>query len=267
MQIIYRPGGPAAEYAELALNIYRGCTFGCRYCYGPRIMRKKPAEYFASPAPKSDISVRVTKDARALATAPERAGVLVSFIGDPYQDPGDMLTRRVLRTLRDHDLPFTVLTKAGMMATRDFDLFEGNPDASFGVTLTLHDAAMLAAWEPGAAGFDSRIRSLEIATVKNIRTWVSLEPVIDPVQSLEIIRRYHDVVDRWLVGKINSFPSVERAHDWVRFRRRCIDLLEDLGADYYIKSSLWEVDDASNYDRQARAALHLRPPGYQAACA
>jgi excisionase family DNA binding protein len=38
---IYIPGGPAREYAELALNIYTGCTHACRYCYAAGAMRKR----------------------------------------------------------------------------------------------------------------------------------------------------------------------------------------------------------------------------------
>lgn len=37
---IYEPRGAAREYAELALNVYEGCTHGCAYCYAPAVMRK-----------------------------------------------------------------------------------------------------------------------------------------------------------------------------------------------------------------------------------
>lgn len=30
---IYEPRGAAREYAELALNVYEGCTHQCAYCY------------------------------------------------------------------------------------------------------------------------------------------------------------------------------------------------------------------------------------------
>ena len=33
MNVIYEPKGRAREYSELACNLYRGCTHGCRYCY------------------------------------------------------------------------------------------------------------------------------------------------------------------------------------------------------------------------------------------
>lgn len=39
MNVVYEPRGRAREYSELAYNLYRGCTHGCRYCYAPACMR------------------------------------------------------------------------------------------------------------------------------------------------------------------------------------------------------------------------------------
>ena len=33
MSIIYEPKGKAREYSPLAVNLYRGCSHGCLYCY------------------------------------------------------------------------------------------------------------------------------------------------------------------------------------------------------------------------------------------
>ena len=35
MSIIYEPRGKAREYAELAVNLYKGCSHACVYCYAP----------------------------------------------------------------------------------------------------------------------------------------------------------------------------------------------------------------------------------------
>jgi DNA repair photolyase len=45
MNVIYQPKGRAREYAPLACNLYMGCTHGCKYCYAPACMHKKPEEW------------------------------------------------------------------------------------------------------------------------------------------------------------------------------------------------------------------------------
>lgn len=52
MSLIYEPTGKAREYAGLALNIYKGCTHGCRYCYAAAASRISREEYFSYPNPK-----------------------------------------------------------------------------------------------------------------------------------------------------------------------------------------------------------------------
>ncbi len=49
MKIISIPKGKAKEYAELALNIFKGCTHECEYCYGPTMSRVDRKKYYASP--------------------------------------------------------------------------------------------------------------------------------------------------------------------------------------------------------------------------
>ena len=167
--------------------------------------------------------------------------IMLSFISDPYQ-PEEMklmLTRRTLEIFREFDLSFTVLTKAGMSAARDFDLFEGYSNARFGSTITTLNQNTANIWEPHAASISSRIAAIELAKLVNIPTWVSLEPVIVPREALQVIKDLHDIVDYWKVGKINRNAQVTAQKlDWITFREEAIALLKDLKANYTILSSL-----------------------------
>ena len=40
MKVIYEPKGRAKEYAELAVNLYNGCSHGCEYCYARKIANR-----------------------------------------------------------------------------------------------------------------------------------------------------------------------------------------------------------------------------------
>ena len=110
MSIIYEPSGRANEYAKLAANLYKGCTHGCRYCFGPSSLFKTKENYFEMADPKKDVLSKLEKDCQKLnGNCPE---ILLSFIGDVYQH-AEMelgLTRAAIKILISHNLPFTILT-------------------------------------------------------------------------------------------------------------------------------------------------------------
>lgn len=242
MDIIYKPKGRAREFAGLALNYYLWCEHGCLYCFGPCALMKKRNSYYSSPALKKNVIERVKKDACEL-QGNDHDEILLSFIGDPYQ-PCEMkigITRHVIEIFVENELSFTVLTKGGSRAERDFDLLNNYPRARFGTTLVFTEQKDADYWEPGAATVEDRIKAIEKAHSIGIKTWVSIEPVIKSDQSLELIRRLHPVVDHWKVGKINYNKAVEDRVNWIEFREEVKELLESISASYYLKKSLTEL--------------------------
>jgi hypothetical protein len=91
----------------------------------------------------------------------------------------------------------------------------------------LRDLSKAVGWSPD---------NLIVDRYRGIKTWVSLEPVIDPDQALQVIRELHSIVGHWKVGKINYQKDIEV--DWIAFREEVKALLDRLGADYYLKKSL-----------------------------
>lgn len=89
-----------------------------------------------------------------------------------------------------------------------------------------------------ASTVQSRLRILRKAHEMGIYTWVSMEPVIIPDEALQVIRKAHDYVDFWKVGKLNHNKAVEQSVDWPKFRDDATALLEHYGCKYYIKEDL-----------------------------
>lgn len=234
-RIIYQPKGRAGEYAGLALNLYRGCSHGCTYCYAPQMLKCDRATFHAEQVPKANAIERVERDAARLRDDPRR--VLLNFTHDPY-DPADAerkLTRQAIAILHRHGLGVDILTKAGLAATRDFDLL-GDKDR-VAVTLTCLLAGESLQWEPRAARPDSRLQLLHDAKAKGLKTWVSCEPVVDPGQTLEMIRRAAPYTDEFRVGTLNYHPRAKDI-DWPDFGERAKKLLETLGCKYRFKNDL-----------------------------
>ncbi len=234
--VIYQPRGRAREYAPLAVNLYRGCGHGCIYCYAPEVTFID-RQGFIKATPRQGIIEKLKRDARQAAWDGVKGKVLLCFTCDPYQPIDEIyqLTRRAITILHGMGFNITILTKAGKRAERDFDLLR--PDDEFATTLTLLDEQKSRQWEPGAAPPEERIESLRNARELGIKTWVSLEPVIEPAETIEIIRQTHSFVDLFKVGLLNYHPRGKEI-DWNKFLIDCIALLEEYGSQYYIKKDL-----------------------------
>lgn len=242
-EVIYEPKGYAGEYSRLSLNIYKGCVHGCRYCYVPDHTRTDPEMYYNNANPKKQVLSKIERDAKKLSAVNDVPDIHLSFMGDVYQ-PEEMelgLTREAIEILIQYGLPFTILTKGGTRAIRDFDLLEKYDRASFGTTIVFSKQTDADYWEPGAPTLDDRIRAFQEARSRGIKTWISLEPVIDPNQALELIEYFHPYIDHWKVGKLNHHPKEEERIDWYKFREDVSSLLDKVGADYMLKSSLTEL--------------------------
>ena len=234
--VIYEPRGRAGEYAPLAVNLYRGCGHGCIYCYAPEATFIDRQEFIKA-TPRQGIIKKLKKDAPQAALDGHKGNVLLCFTCDPYQPINAIheLTRQAIIILHKNGFNVTILTKGGTSAESDFDLL--TPKDNFAVTLTFLDEQKSLQWEPGAAPPEERIESLRKAHELGITTWVSLEPVIEPAESIEIIRQTHTFVDLFKVGKLNYHPRANEI-DWHKFLIDCIVLLEEYGPRYYIKKDL-----------------------------
>ncbi len=235
MSLIYEPRGRAREYAALACNIYRGCDHGCTYCYAPSATFRTPADFRNSELRKTFSIAKLAREAKKLRGTNKR--VLLCFTTDPYQHLNDRLTltREVLELFRHYSIPFQVLTKGGYRALPDIDLYSKRD--AFATTMTLLDESQSRLWEPNAAMPSERIYTLSRFHNAGVETWVSLEPVIDPAQSLEIIRQTHLFVDLFKVGTMNHNAHAKKI-DWQKFALDAVELLKSLDKPYYIKHDL-----------------------------
>ena len=248
MGIIYSPRGRAREYSPLALNIYTGCDHGCKYCYGKLMWQGKN---WTTPR---------LRDLKGLEREVERLDkdkqVLLCFMGDPYchLESENMQTRKVLELFLDYQVPTAILTKGGKRCLRDLDLFLDFEAVKVGATLTLIEEKDSLDWESNAALPGDRIETLRILHEQGIMTWVSLEPVIDPEQTLDLIDRTHEFVDHYKVGKMNHYKS---GIDWKTFGLQAIERLNEYGKDFYIKEDLAKYIPAAMMTREQRDMDYL----------
>lgn len=236
---IYEPRGKAREYSPLALNIYMGCTHGCKYCYAPNCIQKSREDYYKKPLPRKDIVEGLEKELSKRERIREQ--VLLSFIGDVYCETQDnnKTTREVLEVLLKYKVPTAILTKGGFRCLNDIDLFQRfGKHIQVGTTLTFDNDKDSEEWEPGAASPSQRLETLQILKDNGIKTFASFEPVIVPEQSLNLMEECLGIVDTFKVGKINNYKGLDKSIDWTDFLSRTVDGLREAGASFYIKHDL-----------------------------
>lgn len=236
---IYEPAGRAREYSPLALNYFKGCDNGCKYCYVPNMMKRFNKNYTHNSVIKPDNFNELKKSAEKLRTCDNQ--VLLSFTGDPYCNAENGETREVLEILNFYKHKVAVLTKNPEKAIKDIDVFTrfGNR-FKIGSTLTFDNEKDSKEWECGATTPQSRIKSLQYFAENNIITWASFEPVIIPEQSLNLLKQVSEFIDHVKIGKINNYKGIDKTIDWAKFIFDSVRILRDakMNDRFYIKKDL-----------------------------
>lgn len=240
MSVIYQPKGRALEYCENALNIYLCCDHGCTYCYVPNIIKRTRQDFSCKNSVRSHLIERIKKEVH-LYSGKE---VLLSFACDPYShfDVIIEMTRKVIKVLLENNVKIVILSKGGKRSLRDMKILEEHSEnVKFGATLTFIDKNDSRIYEPGAADPMDRLNALSYAKQRGLKTWVSLEPVIDPFQTLTLIDRSVYFVDEYRVGKLNYDPLSKKIN-WNKFleeiEKKFNNLQKAYQFEYYIKKDL-----------------------------
>lgn len=240
LRVIYEPAGKAREYADLALNLYRGCEHGCKYCYAPRVLHMNRAEFFGKPTARNYIFEKLEIDLQKMQAAGDEREVLMCFTCDPYQplEEDIQVTRRAIELFVQYGRHFNILTKGGLRSAKDFDLLVENKElCRYGATLVFASDYESLEYEPGAAKTSERIKVLKLAHEIGLETWVSLEPVWTPEDAFRLLSIVHDFVDEIKIGKLNYHQQAKNVN-WVKFKTDVSCVCEKLGCNYTLKRDL-----------------------------
>lgn len=235
--IIYEPTGKAREYSPLAANIFKGCDHGCTYCYVPSCLKRSGANL--NPELRKGFLNNLERE---LKKAVPTKQILLCFLCDPYpiHDVAPAITRQALEIFLKYGCKVVILSKGGRRVLRDLDVIKRFPAGTikYGVTLTFMDDALRRQYEPAAASVSERLDVLGILKDAGITTFASIEPVMDPVESLRVIEASLPVVDQYKVGKLNHNKELEAKIDWAKFLMDALALIRPMNKGLYIKEDL-----------------------------
>jgi DNA repair photolyase len=194
-------------------------------------------EFDAAAIPRPDYLNHLRKDAKKYQAAGIKEQVFFSFTTDLYQNSDRSLTRPSLQIVQEHGMGICILTKGGVRALEDIDMYRTDRDC-FASTLTTLDDSFSRKWETNAALPGDRIATLKKFHDRGIYTWVSLEPTLDIESSLALVKATHGFVDLFKVGRANYLKEITRTTDWRDYTLRMIDLCAKLNVAHYIKLDL-----------------------------
>lgn len=247
MAAIYEPSGAAREYSPLALNYIKGCDHGCVYCYVPKMMKRFNKDYIHSNVyikEEKSLINEVIRSAKKFENSEKQ--VFLSFLTDPYSHFNNetKLTRRILEILLHYKIPVSILTKGGYNVLQDIDIIKKfGEKIQVGGSLTFINDEDSLKWEKNGALPKYRFDALRQLHNKGIKTWASMEPVIYPQQSLEIMEITSPYIDAYKIGKLNHFPKHEIKFDWQQFLTDSVKIMRKNNKKFYIKKDLLEFKD------------------------
>jgi DNA repair photolyase len=182
-----RPGMPFTW----TINPYRGCEFGCKYCYARythEFMGMEDATLFEDRIyAKSDLAPILRRELRKI--DPEEA-IAIGTATDPYQ-PAERRFRRTRSVLEVfasvRGLRLSITTK-GDLVTRDIDLLQqiaASNSLYVNITITTLDRELARMLEPRAPRPDLRLRAVRTLADAGIRVGVFPNPILPLITDSE----------------------------------------------------------------------------------
>jgi DNA repair photolyase len=198
---------------DWTVNPYRGCEFGCRYCYARythEYMELDGGEFESKIYVKQDAGALVERDLRTKKIRGQH--IAIGTATDPYQ-PAERefgATRAILEKMAEREgLRLEITTKSNQVV-RDIDLLRRISERSWltiNITITTMRTRLARLLEPRAPRPDLRMDAVRQLRTAGIATGVFAMPILpgltDQEEDLEaVVRDARDADAQWFGGNV-----------------------------------------------------------------
>jgi DNA repair photolyase len=266
-----KPGMPF----EWSLNPYRGCEFGCRYCYARythEFMELRESDDFEDRIyAKSAIAPTLRRELKRIARG---ASICIGTATDPYQPAERRFhrTREALEVFAEQSgLSLSITTKSDLVA-KDIPLLReigGRNSISVNMTITTLDTSLARLLEPRAPRPELRLKAVQALAQAGIPVGVFPNPIMplitDQPERLErLAKAARDHGATWFGGGVLFlmpcsrkvfFPFVEKHFPHLLRRYR-----EKYEREAYLKGPYREIIEERIAGIRDRYGLNSGPP-------
>jgi DNA repair photolyase len=187
------------------INPYRGCEFGCRYCYARYthefMEMKDPLDFERKIFVKENAAWLLRQELRHL---PQGEEIALGTATDPYQpvERRARVTRSILEVFaQERGLRLGIVTKSTLIE-RDIDLLARiarQNELVLHITITTPDAKLARILEPRAPRPDLRFRTVRRLRNAGLRTGILCSPILpgitDNARTLDVMARKAKAAD------------------------------------------------------------------------
>ena len=168
--------------ADYAINPYRGCEFGCIYCYALQNKNIRNNEEILG----IKINAASVLEKELCYKLPKRVLLGSATECFQYKEMEYKITEKIIQLLNSRNIPYTILTKSHLIAEY-LPIIAKNKRNKIYFTLNLHSNKLIKMFEKKTPAIEERIRVIKTITAHKIPLRVHIGPFIPYISSLEKI--------------------------------------------------------------------------------
>jgi DNA repair photolyase len=170
--------------ADQVINPYRGCEFGCLYCYSQENKNIKRDDFFTSLGIKINAPQVLEKELNY--KKPKRVLLGSTTECFQYQELQYKITKEILTTLNNHNIPYTILTKSHLISEY-LPIISKNKNNKIYFTLNVASNTLVRLLEKKSPNLKQRIEAIEKIINSRVALRIHIGPFIPYLSSLKDI--------------------------------------------------------------------------------
>jgi len=199
--------------ADYTINPYRGCPFGCVYCYAQenKTIKKKAQEWGSFVDVKINAVNLLEKEVKNKKIKRVLLGSTVECY--PPQEEKFCITQKIIKFLNEQNIAITILTKSSLLE-RDLELISRFKKNKIYLTINFSNEKNKNLFEPKASTILERWKLLELIQRFNINHILYIAPYLPDIQNIESIinktRKSKEISIEVYNPKMGNWPAIEK---------------------------------------------------------